>query len=298
MTNLIEPVRRVAVITGAASGIGLSLVKTCIQRGMDVVMADNATTRLCDQVEQMSGLSEGNVLGVVCDVTRPDSLKHLAKQCFDRFNRVDWLFNNAGISGQLAPLWELSNEHIRRVMDVNLHGVIHGIQAFFPLLFQQEHRAHVINMASFYGLCSGSQMSAYAMSKHAIVALSESLYFDLKRLDKPVDVSVVCPSFASTQLLSNSEPSQNGALHSMLNDLIARSRPADDIAEHVVREVEKNTFYILPDKEVKDYCEQRVQAIIQQTVPHQHSLEKIISSLSRRADSVRACQPLENSDLT
>src|SRR5690606_28546485 len=118
---------------------------------------------------------------------------------FDRFKRVDWLFNNAGISGQLAPLWELTNEHIRNVMDVNLHGVIHGVQAFFPFLFMQTHRSHVINMASFYGLCSGSQMAAYSMSKHAIVALSESLYFDLQRLGKNIDVSVVCPSFASTQ---------------------------------------------------------------------------------------------------
>jgi len=278
--------RQVAVITGAASGIGLALAKACILRGMNVVMADNATTRLCDEVEHMSKLADVKVLGVVCDVTKPDSLKHLAKQSFDRFKRVDWLFNNAGISGQLAPLWELTNEHIRNVLDVNLHGVIHGIQAFFPFLFKQTHRSHVINMASFYGLCSGSQMAAYAMSKHALVALSESLYFDLQRLEKNIDVSVVCPSFASTQLLANSSPAHTSALHGMLNDLISRSRPADDIAEHVIREVEKNTFYILPDREVKEYCEQRTQAIVQQTPPHQHSLEKIIASLSRRADSL------------
>lgn len=278
-----ESVQRVAVITGAASGIGLALARVCIQRGIHVVMADNAVTALCDRVEQLSTQAKVDVLGVVCDVTKPESLRHLAKQSYEHFNRIDWLFNNAGVSGHLAPIWELTSEHIRKVMDINLHGVLHGIQAFLPLMFKQTHRAHVINMASFYGLCSGSQMAAYAMSKHAVVALSESLYFDLKRLDKPVDVSVICPSFANTQLLTNSAPLHADKLHHMVADLVARSRPAEDVAEHIVREVENKTFYILPDREVKEYCEERTKAIIEQTEPYQHSLEKIIASLSKRA---------------
>ncbi|KTD63349.1 SDR family NAD(P)-dependent oxidoreductase [Legionella spiritensis] len=275
--------RRVAVITGAASGIGLALTKACIERGFHVVMADNSVSELCDRVEQLSLGAQTDVLGVVCDVAKPESLRHLAKQTFERFNRVDFLFNNAGISGHLAPIWELACEHIHKVMDVNLFGVINGIQAFLPTMFKQPHRSHIINMASLYGLCSGSQMSAYAMSKHAIVALSESLHFDLQRLEKPVSVSVVCPSFANTRLLINSTPLHSDKFHGMLSDLIARSRPPEDIAEHILNEVAKDTFYILPDKEVKDYCEQRAQAIIEQNDPHQHSIEKIISSLSKRA---------------
>lgn len=278
-----ESSQQVAVITGAASGIGLALSQVCIQHGIHVVMADNAVTALCDKVEQLSEQAETDVLGVVCDVTKPESLRHLAKQTYERFNRVDWLFNNAGISGHLAPIWELTNEHIRKVMDINLYGVIHGIQAFLPLMFKQSHRSHVINMASVYGLCSGSQMAAYAMSKHAIVALSESLHFDLQRLDKPVDVSVVCPSFANTALLTNSTPLHSDKLHHMVADLVARSRPATDVANHIVQEVKNKTFYILTDREVKDYCEQRAKAIVEQTMPHKHSLEKIIASLSKRA---------------
>lgn len=278
-----ESFKRVAVITGAASGIGLALAHACLKRGLHVVMADYATTVLCDQVEQLSAQKGASILGVVCDVSKPENVRHLAKQTMERFNRVDWLFNNAGISGHLAPFWELTNEHIRNVMDVNLYGVIHGIQAFLPIMFKQQHRSHIINTASFYGLCSGSQMASYAMSKHAIVALSESLYFDLHHLDKPVDVSVVCPSFANTQLLASSTSLHNNTLHHLLSDLMARSRPADDVAEHVIHEIEKNTFYILPDKEIKDYCEQRTQAILQQTPPHQHSLEKMINLLRQRA---------------
>ncbi|MBA2652855.1 MAG: SDR family NAD(P)-dependent oxidoreductase [Tatlockia sp.] len=278
-----ESGQQVAVITGAASGIGLALTEVCIKEGIHVVMADNAATVLSDRVEFLSQGASVEVLGIVCDVTKPEHLKHLAKQTFEHFNRVDWLFNNAGISGPLAPIWELTNEHIRKVMDVNLHGAIHGLQAFLPMMFKQKHRSHVINMASFYGLCSGSQMAAYAMSKHAVVALSESLYFDLQRLDKPVDVSVVCPSFADTGLLANAPSLENNKLHQMMVNLIARARPALDVAEHVVAEVKNKTFYILPDKEVKDYCEQRTKAIIEQGEPHKHSIEKIISSLSKRA---------------
>lgn len=275
--------KRVAVITGAASGIGLALAQSCIQRGMQVVMADNAAIALDDKVTQLSSNEHADVLGVVCDVTKPENLDNLAMMTMQRFNRVDWLFNNAGISGHLAPVWELDNDHIKKVMDVNLHGVIHGIKAFLPLMFKQQHRSQIINMASIYGLCSGSNMAAYAMSKHAILALSESLYFDLQRLDKPVDVSVVCPSFANTQLLTSSMPAEENKLQGMLGDLIARSRPAEDVAEHIVREVDKNTFYILPDKEAKQYCQQRTNSIIEQSPPHQHSLEKIIAALSKRA---------------
>lgn len=278
----LESGKQVAVITGAASGIGLAITQVCLQQGIHVVMADNDVSALCDHVEQLS-MQEPEVLGVICDVTKPDNLRQLAKQTYERFNRVDLLFNNAGISGHFAPVWELTHEHIRKVLDVNLYGAIHGLQAFLPHMFKQPFRSHVINMASIYGLCSGSQLGAYAMSKHAVVALSESLYFDLHRLNKPVDVSVVCPSFANTSLLKNSAPLHHDTLHDMMADLIERSRPAIDVAKQIMHEVNNKTFYILPDKEVKDYCEQRVSAIVGQNMPHRHSLEKIIDSLSKRA---------------
>jgi len=165
--------KRVAVITGAASGLGFALTKACIQQGMHVVMADITATVLAEQAEKLRQDAPTEILAVACDVSKQDNVAQLAKQTFAYFNRVDLLINNAGISGHLAPIWELTNEHIHQVLDVNLHGVIHGVQQFLPLMIKQEHRSHVVNMASFYGLCSGSQMGAYAMSKHAIVALSE-----------------------------------------------------------------------------------------------------------------------------
>ncbi|MCX7117384.1 MAG: SDR family NAD(P)-dependent oxidoreductase [Legionellales bacterium] len=273
---------KVAVITGAASGIGFSLAKVCQREGMRLVLADISESALQDKVKQLRELSTTAVVSVVCDVSKREDVLALARLTMAHFNQVDVLFNNAGISGQMGPLWEQSFTHMSHVMEVNLYGVLHGVQAFLPLMFQQSHRSHIVNMASFLGLCSASQMAPYAMSKHAIVAMSESLYFDLSREQKPVDVSVVCPSFANTHLLVNTERREGDQMHAMVRDLMARSRPADDVADHILQEVKKKTFYILPDKEVKDYCRQRADAIIHQTAPHEHSVEKIIKSLSRR----------------
>lgn len=278
--------KRVAVITGAASGIGLALSHLCLQKGMKVVLADINTEQLHKILQDLQVSFAENVAAHVCDVSEPDSVNDLACYTIKTFGRVDWLFNNAGISGHLAPIWQLPIAQIRQVMDINLYGVIHGIHSFLPIMFQQKHRSHIINVASFYGLCSGSQMAAYAMSKHAVIALSESLYFDLQRNNKAIDVSVACPSFVSTGLLQNSKPENDKGVHTLMADLIERARPAEDIAKSIINGVEKSIFYILPDKEVKDYCEQRTRAIVDEKNPHCHSMEQIVRMLSKRAEKV------------
>lgn len=274
--------KKIAVITGAASGIGLALAKACVADGMQVVMVDIAESALYEQVNCLNASVASQAVGVVCDVSNAVDVFNLAKQTFERFKRVDLLINNAGVMGPLAPIWELCPQQVKHVLDVNLYGVIYGIQAFLPLMIEQTHSAHIVNMASFYGLCSGSQMAPYAMSKHAILALTESLYFDLRRLNKGIDVSIVCPSFTDTPLLLNSTPGNVASLHQQVGNLMARSRPAKEVAECILREIKKKTFYILPDPEVKNYCELRTKAIIEQTMPHEHGFEKILTSLSLR----------------
>ncbi len=273
---------KVVVITGAASGIGYALTEICLQRGFQVMMADNAALLLGTKVEILSKRFNTKVLGFVCDVSKFSEVKELAETVYSQYGRIDWLINNAGVIGPLAPFWELSLQQIHDVMNINLHGTIHGIQAFLPILFKQTHDSHIINMSSVFGLCSSSQMAAYAMSKQAIIALSESLFFDLKRLAKPVNISVVCPSFTNTALLENSLPLNANSFQSRMRDLIAHGRSPEDIALHIVQEVENKRFYILPDKEVKNDYEQRSAAIIEQTDPHQHSLERIIAALSKK----------------
>lgn len=273
---------KVAVITGAARGLGLALSKVCLERGMKVVMADVAVTELCDQVELLSPGHEGAALGVVCDVTNPDNVKHLVKQTFEHFGQVDWLFNNAGISGHLAPVWDLPMAHLQKVLDVNLLGAIQCIQGFLPLMFKQSWRSQIINIASLYSLCSGSMMSAYSMSKHAMLALSESLHFDLRRLNKPVDVAVVCPSFISTDLMQNSMPLHDQRLHQSISALLKRGREAGEVAEMIIQGIERKSFYILPDAEVKSYLEDRAKAICEGKQPDCHNLEQIMIALTAR----------------
>ncbi|CAM4486201.1 MAG: 1-deoxy-11-beta-hydroxypentalenate dehydrogenase [Legionella sp.] len=275
---------KVAVITGAANGIGLALTQVHLEQDNIVVMVDKDSTKLYQEAERLQAKFQRKIIAIACDVTQADEVKALAQQTQRELGRIDWLYNNAGIIGELAPVWDLNAEQVKQVMNVNLHGMIHVIQAFTPFLFQQNFRSHIINMASLYALCAGSQTAPYSMSKHAALALSESLYFDLNRLDKPVDVSVIFPSFTDTGLLSYPADSQS-SLHGALKSLLAHSRPPMDIAQHIVYEVAQKKFYIFPDKEVKGYCEERTQAILDQKNPHTTNIEKLMTALIKRQES-------------
>ena len=276
---------KVVVVTGAASGIGFELAKACAQKGMRVVLADNDVTALCDSVEVLTPL-DTDVLGVVCDVSKLESMRHLAKQTLERFGRVDWLFNNAGVFGNTGPVWELSIEHMRTVMDINLYGVLNGIQVFVPIMARQQTQCHIINSASILGLCSTSNLSPYIMSKHAIVSLSESLYFDLKNKGKNINVSVSCPAFTDTQLIHNSSPLHENELHKAIADLISQGSAASEIAEKIIEGVHANQFYILPNDEVKQFCKSRAMDINQQNNPKANALEVKLSEFYEQSGEV------------
>lgn len=263
----------VAVITGAASGVGFELAKLCLKDGMHVVMADSAVNELCDKVEQLSIKADTSVLGVVCNVAHIDQVKQLAKQTYSHFKQVSLVVNTEGIIGHLAPLWELTHEHIRKVLDVNLHGVIHCIQIFMPFLLKQELPSHIVNMASVYGLCNGADMSAYAISQHALVALSESLYFDLKKTNKNVSVSVVCPSYVSAQSATSPSPMFIDRLYQTLNTINQRPRSAEELARQIMQGIKEKTFYIFPDRKVTDACNARHVTMMEHKRPCEHKSE-------------------------
>lgn len=275
---------KVAVITGAANGIGLALSKICLQNNLCLVMVDKDRIKLNHEAAQLEELYPNSVLAISCDMTQIEQVEQLVPSIDAQWGRIDYVFNNAGIIGTLAPTWELEVEQIDRAMHVNVYGMIHLIKTITPYLFQQHFRSHIINMASLYALSTGSQMATYSMTKHAVLALTESLYFDLQRLEKPVDVSIVFPSFTDTALL-NSNPLENqNPFHNSLAALLSHSRPVMDVAQHIFQDVLKKRFYILPDKEVKSYCEERVKAIVLQESPHMNNVESFMRSLIRRAD--------------
>lgn len=273
----------VAVITGAASGIGLALAAECVSQGLSVMMVDRNEAVLMQRANQLRAVASATVHTEVCDVSSEDQMLQLAKTAFATFGQVDVLINNAGISGPIAPLWELPTDQIRQVMEVNVYGIIYGIKAFLPYWFERNQTAHIVNMASVYGLCSGSQLAAYTMSKHAVVVLSESLYFDLRRLEKPIEVSVVCPTLTNTNLISNSFAGEPSLFHTLLNRSLEDAQSPEDVAAIIMHGVAQKIFYIFPDAEVKRYCEEYKNALMDQSAPHEHELEKLFQSLSRHA---------------
>lgn len=273
----------VVLITGAGSGLGLALTKAYLKLNHIVIMLDKNHAILDAALLSLESFSDDLVHTRVCDVSSMEQMKETSDYVFKTFGKLDYLYNNAGISGRMAKFWELSAAETNELIDVNLKGVINGLHAFLPHLIIQSVPSHIINISSCFGLVGASNIAAYALTKSAIVSLTESIYFELSETGHPVEISVVCPSFIKTNLLTPSKENSSNELHTLMSQLIERSRPAEDIATHIVKEVEKRTFYILPDREIKDYITGRTDAIINQTKPYRHSLQKLIQHLSKRA---------------
>lgn len=190
---------QVAVVTGAAQGLGRALTAGLIDRGVSVVLADIAAEQLHSTAEEFTAQGPP-VLPVITDVSDPASVKALASRTLDHFGRVDIVVNNAGITGKSShPLWQTEPQDWQRVLGVNLLGVVHGIQAFVPHLVSAG-AGHVVNTASVFGLMAMPFVGAYCASKHAVVAISEMLHGELQMMGLPIGVTVACPGLVRTPL--------------------------------------------------------------------------------------------------
>ena len=189
---------QVAVVTGAASGIGLAIAEQLATRGLFVVLADIEEPALKSAEERVQDAG-ASTLAVPTDVSDKGSVSDLAQRTIERFGRVDLVCNNAGVTAPAAPMWETDERHWRWVLGVNLWGVIHGIRAFVPRLVAQGS-GHVANTASMAGLSIVPMVAPYTASKHAVVAISESLRAELDVHAPAVGVTVLCPSYVPTRL--------------------------------------------------------------------------------------------------
>ena len=186
---------RVAVVTGAASGIGLGVVERFLAEGMKVVMADIEKAGLDREVARLE--ADGNdVLGVVCDVRDPEAVSDLAKRTLSHFGSVHVVMNNAGVAPG-GPMLDATPADWRWIVDVNVLGVAHGIAAFGPIL-RDAGEGHIINTASEAGHVSSAVLGMYAATKHAVVGMTESLYRELE--DTNVGVHCLCPNLVSTRI--------------------------------------------------------------------------------------------------
>jgi NAD(P)-dependent dehydrogenase (short-subunit alcohol dehydrogenase family) len=241
---------KVAVVTGAASGIGLAMTEAFLGEGMKVAMADVDQSAL-DEAAGRLAAAGADVLPVVTDVRDAGSVQQLADATYERYGTAHVVCNNAGVSAA-APPWELSESEWRWVLDVNLWGVIHGTRTFVPR-FLEQGEGHVVNTASLAGLITGA-LSAYSVSKHAVVALSESTYFSLRMAGAEIGVSVLCPGFVRTRIWESErnrpadvrpEREQDEALHELGKALVLGGIDAGEVGRAVVEAVKTDRFYIV-----------------------------------------------------
>jgi NAD(P)-dependent dehydrogenase (short-subunit alcohol dehydrogenase family) len=188
----------VAVVTGAASGIGRGIAEAFAQRGLSVVLADVEVGALAEATAATAALGVPT-LGVPTDVSDRAQVQALHDHALERFGTIDVVCNNAGVTTPTRAVWEMDELDWRWVLGVNLWGVINGIGVFVPGMVERG-RGHVVNTASIMGLGSWPMSGPYTASKHAVVALSETLRTELARRAPGVGVTVLCPSFVPTRI--------------------------------------------------------------------------------------------------
>jgi NAD(P)-dependent dehydrogenase (short-subunit alcohol dehydrogenase family) len=247
---------KVAVITGAGSGFGREFALKGAALGMKLVLADVDVKGLAETVEMARG-SGAEALGVPTDVADTTEVDALARATIDAYGAVHLLFNNAGV-GTGGFVWESSANDWAWVFGVNVMGVANGVRAFTPLMLAQNEPAHIVNTASVAGLLSAPGMGVYNASKHAVVALTETLYHDLKIVGASVDCSLLCPAFVPTGIanaerarpegLRNHEPltaSQRMAGRQLTKAVEGGKLSAKQVAELTFDAVRERRFYVL-----------------------------------------------------
>ena len=256
---------KVAVITGAASGLGLAMAQRFAASGMRVVLADVEAGPLDTAV---AGLRDAGheAFGVVTDVTDADAVSRLADAAFDTYGAVHVLCNNAGVVKR-ARTWELTLDDWRWVIDVDLWGVIHGIRAFVPRMLAQGE-GHVVNTASMAGLLPIANLGAYAAAKSAVVGLSQSMQLEFEQLGSALHASVLCPGFISTGITTSARNRPTDLADQApppdLPRTTASTVPlmtADEVAGQVLDAIEHDRFWILTHDRYRDVIKENAARI-------------------------------------
>jgi NAD(P)-dependent dehydrogenase (short-subunit alcohol dehydrogenase family) len=225
---------KIAVVTGAASGIGLALTRALAARNARVVMADIDPHRLA---EAAAGIDAESVVSVPTDVASIESWNALAATVQEHFGTTaHLLFNNAGVQ-RPGRIWNVPTEDFEWLVRINLMGAFNGVRAFVPAMIERGEPAHVVNTASISGVLGFPRIGPYAATKYGIVGLSESLLHDLTEKGAPIGVSVLCPGAVATGLAANSasirgaepvatpdEGADPGAVAELVLDAVAANR--------------------------------------------------------------------------
>ena len=263
---------KVAVVTGAASGIGLATATRFAEEGMKVVLADIEEVALAAAVESLSNAGH-EVIGVPTDVSKWEAVESLAQTTVSTFGGVNIVHNNAGVVVS-GPIAELSLSDWEWVLGVDLWSVIYGVKAFLPLI-KEAGEGHIINTASTAGLQSSATIAPYNVAKFGVVAMTETLRLELAMEKSPVSASVLCPGAINTQItssernrdpvsmLDHQESSMENGFKKMAGKLLAEQGLAPAaVAEMVVNAIINNDFWILTHPEWHAVMRKRVEAMV------------------------------------
>jgi NAD(P)-dependent dehydrogenase (short-subunit alcohol dehydrogenase family) len=272
---------RVAVVTGAGSGIGLATAHRFAAAGMHLVLADIEDGALA-AAEAAIKATGRDVLAVRTDVSSEDAVRDLADAAFSTFGAVHVLFNNAGVAATAATLraraWEGTVADWDWTLGVNLMGVLHGVRAFVPRMLEGGAEGHIVNTASMAGLLTAA--NPYNVSKHGVVCLTEGIYRDLREMGAPLSASVVCPGLINTRILDAERNRADGltdvaALRDDLQQFSAgfaaalqAGYPPEVVADQVLDGIREDRFYIFPAQpEILQLVDARMDGIVQRRNP-------------------------------
>ena len=255
---------KVAFITGAASGMGLGMARAFSAAGMKVMLGDIQKDPLDAAVAELKGLGR-DVAGVVVDVTDRDSVFAAAQATVDAFGKVHVCVNNAGV-GADGSAEDTSEKNWRWTIDVNMWGVVWGLQAFMPLIKEHGEGGHVINTASMAGMFSWKNLSAYNASKYAVVAMSETAMAE--HIDDNIGVSVLCPGVVNTNLgtsARNRGDDYGGSTDKKSEQMVAMLKKGlnpDVVGEQVLEAIIDDQPYIFTDPGLRSWVENRFERIL------------------------------------
>jgi len=244
MENQGQDERKVAVITGAASGLGAALAHHANTLGYDLALAD---------IAPLDGSQYENAMTSQVDVTQPDQMEEFAQCVYGQFDRCDYLFNNAGIM-RPGRSWDQPRSHWDAVMAVNFSGTVNGVRAFAPRMTSSGRAGRIVNTASLSGLIAAPGLGAYGVSKHAVIAFSEILSMELSEAGSGIDVSVICAGAIDTDIMTsavaslaegNDAKAQASAMQMALGTKAVGAAPSD-IAKTVFEQADQGRFWIRP----------------------------------------------------
>ncbi len=282
---------KTAVLTGAGSGFGLECARIGARLGMNLVLVDVQQDAL-DRASQELQATGAQVLAHRADVSRADHVEALGQAVVQRFGVPHLVFNNAGVSAN-GLIWEASVQDWQWVLGVNLMGVVHGVRVFTPLMLEAAkrdpaYRGHIVNTASMAGLLSPPNMGVYNVSKHAVVALTETLYQDLSLVTEQVSASVLCPFFVPTGIHQSerNRPAELSDATTKLtrSQLIGQAMgdkavgsgkvSAAEVAQKVFDAVAANVFYIYSHPKAIKSVQTRLEDILQARNPTDPFIDK------------------------